>query len=291
MGCCSGMEPPVPQPGYHHHGNNIWALGITIKRDQNHQHIQLCLDYSHPCHQDKKDHMPFVIHHYCSDLGPSLRVSVLSTEEGEKPFSACTDSSLESCVASCVFQNLVGTSSADVLRSQSYVSRQHQADRWVMQLLTNQKTLILLTCLQSCGRWACVRVPTHCQAGSVLHPDRGWDMEGWICSQKYADRPGLCGRVLSLSELESASSAWPPPAVYMQGMWPPGPPSLTQLSGVSLHTLAASFPRLLRPYRPLILLLGTVLLHATLVLKWTIRHSIQGFYCFLELCINQLFSV
>lgn len=31
-------------------------------------------------------------------------------------------------MASCVFKNLVGTSSADVLRSQSYVSRQHQAD-------------------------------------------------------------------------------------------------------------------------------------------------------------------
>ena len=127
------MEPPVPQPGYHHHGNNIWTpLSITIKRTK--------ITSINNCHWDAlilviRQEGPYALCHPSLLLWPRSLHSESSVPwypRRRKNHWCLLSSSWRSCVASYVFKNLVvttvGTSSADVLWSQSCVSGQHQTD-------------------------------------------------------------------------------------------------------------------------------------------------------------------
>ena len=160
------MEPPVLQPGYHHHGN-IWTpppSGITIKRTKI-THIYNChCRCSNPQHQKRRTISPLSSIIAALTWVPSLwGQCALMPKEEEKPLVLAEQLLEKLCGQRCV-QESGGHHGGHKFCRCSLESELHLRTTpgwwwWCSHSARWQAPHPRWACLQSCRRWACVRVP------------------------------------------------------------------------------------------------------------------------------------
>ena len=287
------MEPPVPQPGYHHHGNNIWTpLGITIKRTKITSVYNCHCGCSNPCHQTRRTICPLSSIITALTWVPSLWVQcALIPEEEEKPMVLAEQLLEKLCGQLCV-QEFGGHKFCRCpLKSQLCLRTTPGWWWWCSYSADQQAPHPRWACLQSCRRWGCVRVPITVKL-AVSH------IWLWIGHGKTGFAHKVCRPGLG-SPWKGPESVWARPPHQqaslllsaMQGCVAYTGPSQPHPNLVSFTLHSALFlPGLPRHHQATHTLLpGTMPLHATLVPS---QRDCKVFYSrlllFSRLCINPI---